>query len=174
MTEAFYNRSLQKTHSKIEKSISNHLQKLDELSNDIKQLEKVLAKAALSVDYEYLIDQSPVFKKTNATYNSYLLQTNYLIVWRKEKNRLMYETHDIYFHIDDTNLSNPSNPNIKISKPLIECRSHIRLKIEPELDFFYQGIDSILGQGFLQETFRISSPILIAKKAPAVEGEIPF
>lgn len=172
----FFNKSLQHTHSKVEKLISNHLQKLDAISNDIKKIEEVLTKAGISIDYEYLFDESPVIQETYTdqfNYSTlYFLQTNHLIVWRREKKRLMYETHAIYFDIEDRNLCRPSQPKITVSKPVIECRAHIRLKLEPELDFFYQGIESLLGQGFLEEKFRLSSPTLTAKKN--LEDEIPF
>lgn len=169
MNEVFYSKSLQNTHSKIEKSISNHLQKLDRVSNDIKQLEEILAQAALSVDYEYLFDRSfkdgPCANTASGENIVIHYRTDHLLIWNTERKRLMYEIHVTPFLVQDVDMSDPlDKKQITTSKPLIECRAHIRLKIEPELDFFFQGLDTLLGQGFLEETVKITSPRLLAKK----------
>lgn len=178
MTQFFCNKSLQNTHSKIEKSISKHLQKLDAISSDIKRIEEILAKAAISIDYQYLFDQSLSETKCQDECGIMLemwrLRTDHLIVWHREEKRLMYETYITSFSCYDVDMINPiREPEVNISKPLIECRAHIRLKIEPELEFFYQGIDSLLGQGFLEETVRVSSPIF-SKSQLKSEEEILF
>lgn len=170
MKFSFSNKNLQSIHVSAEQSISSHLAKLDEVSNDIKTLEAVLSKSGISVNFLYLFENAYEKRLSRVDEDEYVnvrVHIQHFIVWNRDKQRLLYEVHETESEI----VENPRQqyrqwgPHIIHSKPLIETKTHIRLKVLPELELFYKQIIKLLGQGQLQER-------IIDRSSPSLE--IPF
>lgn len=160
----FSSKDLRNIHSIAEKSISTHLAKLDEVSNDIKALEDVLSKAGISINFRYWFEserakgQMPVNEFESVATK---IEIFHYMVWCRDKQRLLYEVETTQREVVDKGQSYRQwGPMVSISKPLIETKAHIRLKVRPELQHFYNRIIERLGHGHLQETVEEASPNL--------------
>lgn len=167
MSSVFSNKNLQSIHVDAEKAISSHLAKLDEISNDIKVLETILAKAGLSITFRFRIDSVSKNKIRSNEFTSfkYRVRTDNYIVWDKadnsNKNRLLYQIYDTRSDLDESGEETCNyKPTLTLSKPLIETKGHIRLKVQEELQLFYQSIIKYLGVGNLSEIIIVDSPNL--------------
>lgn len=170
MKVSFSNKELQNLHEVAEQSIASRLSKLDETSNDIKALEAVLSKSGISVNFLYRFAERFEKKRKRIREYDYVnvnTEIQHYVVWNRDKQRLLYEIHEIEREIvDPSQLSYREwGPYIVQSKPLIETKTHIRLKVQPELQFFYSQIIKLLGQGEVQESIVEQSPNL---------GDLPF
>lgn len=165
MKVAFSNKKLQDIHATAEQSISSHLAKLDEVSNDIKALEAVLSKSGISVTFLYLFEK--LFERRRRRVCEFesvnvRVEIQHYVVWDRDKQRLLYEVHEIESEIVEPSEKSYRKwgPYLRYSKPLIETKTHIRLKVLPELQLFYNQIIKLLGQGQLQERIVERSPNL--------------
>lgn len=164
MIVKFLNTDLQSINSTAEKSISSHLAKLDQVSNDIKALENMLSKAGISINFMYLFEEE--HDKGHVQLNEFdsiktHLEILHYMVWNRDKQRLLYEIHTIHREIVEAEEHYRQwKPDVFTSKPLIETKAHIRLKVQPELQFFYNQIIGLLGQGHVQERVIERSPNL--------------
>lgn len=165
MKPNFSNKDLQDIHVNSEKSIASHLSKLDEVSNDIKILETVLSKSGISINFRYVFEEESQnrrlglneFERINVR-----VEIQHCMVWDRDKQRIIYEVHETENEIVDPPADSYRRwgPSICLSKPLIESKAHIRLKIQPELQHFYSAIIKLLGQGQVQENVVEHSPNL--------------
>lgn len=159
----FSNISLQKISIDAESVTSTHLQSLDRISNDIKALEERLKNSGVPFTFYYVLSSDDrryhgighrmVDVYEEASYQSeFIEQTDNCLVWGKCEDGQYRLTHNIYItdneidKYDDGNgqyaekVRNDGKPKLCFSKPLIETKSHFRVKIEKELVPFYKGI----------------------------------
>jgi hypothetical protein len=160
---SFFNPSLQKISLEAESVISNHLQDLDRISNDIKALEEQLKNSGLPFTFYYILssDDRRYHGISHQTVNLYeevpyeaefIEQTDSCLVWGKCEDGQYRLSHNIYVtdneidKYDDGDghyaerIRNNGTPRLFSSKPLIETKSHFRVKVENELAPFYKGI----------------------------------
>ena len=166
MNMIFSNKDLQSIHLTAEGSIASHLTKLDEVSSDIKALEAILQKSGISLNFKYVFEE--VFEKGSLRVSEFdfvdtRVEIQHCIIWDRDKQRLMYEVHETENEIVDPPETSYKTwgPCIRISKPVIEAKAHVRLKILPELQYFYREIVKLLGKGQVDEEVTVLSSSLI-------------
>lgn len=160
---SFSNASLQKINIEAEDIISSHLQELDQISNDIKALEERLKASGIPFAFYYVLSSEErryggvaftltAFNQQIPYEAEFIEQTDSCLVWDKcEDNNYrlshkMYTTQNEIDKYDDGDgeraerVRNDGKPKIVFSKPLIETKSHFRVKIEKELVYFFKAI----------------------------------
>ncbi len=157
MSFKFTNKALETIHAEAEKEISTRLSQLDAVSADIKTLEQVLSKAAISMKYTYCYleksDERSYGVETTTT------DTTKSIVWNPDEKRLYHEVHaekitscmEGFCRRDD---------ELQEFKPLIETKAEVRLKIKDELPSFFEQIMIALKESQGQERVRDFSPLI--------------
>lgn len=153
----FLNKSLQEINVESDVIISNHLQDLHRISNDINALEKRLKEGGIPFTFIYILSSNSRRFERKISDCFYLSEVDEEIenclVWGKTedcKYRLRYNTYiteTVYELATYTPSGEPVYGNGKIgeprlitTKPLIETKSNFRLKIENELPVFYKMI----------------------------------
>jgi hypothetical protein len=161
--QSFSNSFLQKINLEAEDIISNHLQELDRISNDIKALEERLKHAGVPFVFYYFLSSEDrryngvafnltAFNQQIPYPAEFVEQTNSCLVWGKCEDDNYRLSHNVYINVneidkhDDGNgqhaekIRNTGENKLTSSKPLIETKSHFRVKIEKELVPFYKAI----------------------------------
>ena len=160
--------SLQKIQLESEPIIAQHLQKIHDVSNDIKALEDQFKNSAIHFTLIHVLSSS---QKMYDEENSYqdcssiadiLEYEDICLVWcktnegnyRLSKNIYItkIEVHLDYSSGDVLDILKQYRSQLTFSKPLIETKSHFRLQIEKELPPFYKNIIQILKIGRYDET----------------------
>ncbi len=154
-TKSFVSTSLQILNSEADSVISNHLQDLDRISNDIKALEERLKTAGIPFTFTYVFSSEKTrFVRPNSTekfpyQDEFIRHTDHCIVWGKNKTeyRFSYNVYvtqsEVFKYADGEKILERYEDGKSIlsqSKPLIETKSHFRIKIEKELSSFYKLI----------------------------------
>lgn len=164
---SFTSASLQKINVEADSIISNHLQDLDRISNDLKALEERLKIAGIPFTFLYVISSEQrryerTVYQTMSPYDElpytgeFIEYTDNCLIWGKNEAgeyRLRYNVYHTENEIEKYNgdgekvykrIRGEGVPRLFTSKPLIETKSHFRLKIENELPVFYKMIVEVL------------------------------
>lgn len=160
---SFVSTSLQKINVEADSIISTHLQDLDRISNDLKALEEGLKIAGIPFTLLYVVSSEQrryerTAYQTMSPYDEFpytgefIEYTDNCLVWGKNEAgeyRLSYNVYCTENEIEKYNgdgekvyerIRKGGEPKLSTSKPLIETKSHFRLKIENELPIFYKII----------------------------------
>lgn len=163
--KSFFSRALQEVDAEAEKVISSHLQNLDRISSDIKALEDQLSKAGVPFTFIYVFNSE---KKTcqavpygdmevHVPFEAVPYQAKifdryheHCLVWGKLDDHDYRLGYQVYLCEDELAKSEDENDKFKVakrnkpvllsSKPLIESKSYVRLRIEHDLPHFYKAI----------------------------------
>lgn len=161
--ESFFSPLLQRINLEAEDVISNHLQDLDRISNDIKALEERLKSAGIPFAFHYMLSSEDrrysgvgfnvtAFNQQIPYPAEFVEQTNSCLVWDKCSDGNYRLSHNIYVNVNEIDKYDDGNGQhaekirdcgenkLTFSKPLIETKSHFRVKIEKELVPFYKAI----------------------------------
>lgn len=160
---SFASASLQKINTEADAIISNHLQDLDRISNDLKALEERLKIAGIPFTFLYVLSSEQrryerTAYQTMSPYDEFpytgefIEYTDNCLVWGKNEAgeyRLSFNVFCTENEIEKYNgdgekvyerIRNEGESKLSTSKPLIETKSHFRLKIENELPSFYKMV----------------------------------
>lgn len=160
---SFTSASLQKINDEADSIISTHLQDLDRISNDLKALEERLKIAGIPFTFLYIVSSEKrrykrTVYQTMSPYDEFpytgefIEYTDNCLIWGKNEAgeyRLSYNVYLTENEIEKYNgdgekvyerIRDDGEPKLSTSKPLIETKSHFRLKIENELPVFYKMI----------------------------------
>lgn len=181
----FTNPSLQKIDSDAESIISNHIHRLDSISNDINALEERLQIAGIPFNFVYVLsEESRKFSKSILSHQPMILYgddfiehevsiieyVDHCLVWGKNEDGKFRLSHIVYatenelikYSGDDEKVyereSEDGEPKISTSTPLIQTKSQLRLKLEKELPIFYKMIIEALKTKVDQEYIVKYSP----------------
>jgi len=160
--------SLQKIQLESEPIIAQHLQKIHDVSNDIKALEDQFKNSAIHFTLIHVLSSSKKMYDEADGYQESFRRTDILeyedicLVWCKTNEGNYRLSKNIYITKIEVHLDYSSGDVLDIfeqypsqltfSKPLIETKSHFRLQIEKELSPFYKNIIQILKIGRYDET----------------------
>lgn len=155
----FVSKKLSEINSDANLIISSHLNQLDRISNDIKELEVILQKAAIPFTFIYVLSlEKRKYQdvRYNAPYGEHpydvkiVENKEHCLVLGKNKDNKCRLSYNIYISNDVIEKcyheSGPYEETheekaiLNFSKPLIETKSHIRFKTEKELPLFYEEI----------------------------------
>lgn len=157
---SFSSLSLQKINLEAESIISSHLQALDRISNDIKALEERLKMAGIPFAFTYIIssDERRYIRTAYQQISPYhevpyraefVEYTDNCLFWGKNETDEFRLSYNVYITESEMEkytsdeektyerVVNEGKPRLSSSKPLIETKSHFRIKIEKELLDFY-------------------------------------
>lgn len=170
---SFASPSLQIFSSEADSVISNHLRDLDRVSNDIKALEERLKTAGIPFNFTYIFSSEQTrFVRPNSREklpypDEFIKHTDHCLVWGKNEGeyRFSYNVYvtqiEIFKYGDGEKVLEryqDGESNLSLSKPLIETKSHFRVKIEKELSSFYKLIIEALKTKRDQENIFNYSP----------------
>ncbi len=139
----FNSPELQKAFEHIEPILTQHKTQLDQISSDIKEVERFIRGCGVHFPFRFLcrertkvIDEDPFHhQKREMLYRDYLC-------WDKSKDgqfRLLYEVEEQLTIVD--NGASAVQPSQKIKcRPLIEAKVKVRLELYPELPQFLEAM----------------------------------
>lgn len=165
-TISFSNKTLQKINFEAKDIISEHLQNLDQISEDIKMLEKKLITSALPFTYIYVISSEEHIKtewsEREYEYLKYVDHTDNCLVFGKNSSGECRLSHSVYSTrgwLERDGCLRHKDETVLISyRPLIETKAHFRVTIEKELASFFEGVISALKNQRHKENVTIYSP----------------
>lgn len=171
----FSNNLLQKIDTEADSIITNHLQELDQVSNDIKLLEEKLKKAAVPFTFIYVLssDQTRLLREMPPELGldnvEFVEHKDRSLIFGKNKEgnyRLSYGLYVTYCDINVHDTGNgiyeralyPGETTLEKCQPLIETKANIRIKAGRELHIFYKKIIESLKMKADQEEIVDYSP----------------
>ncbi len=143
----FNSPELQKAFEHIEPILTQHKTQLDQVSSDIKEVERFIRGCGVHFPLRFLcrerskvIDEDPFHhQKKEMLYRDYLC-------WDKSKDgqfRLLYEVEE-QLSIVDNGTSGVEPMQVIKRRPLIEAKVKVRLELYPELPRFLEAMASEL------------------------------
>ena len=139
---------LQKVFQQIEPILSQHKVQLDQVSADIKEVERYLRACGIHFPFRYccnehikLIEEDPFDQSTKQ-----IRCLDYLC-WGKSKDgqyRLLYESEEQLIICREAMFQAKKENRIVTSRPLIEAKVKVRLELYPKLPVFLEEIAKAL------------------------------
>lgn len=176
---------LQELHTKADQIITSHLNRLDQVSMNIKEIETKLQKAAIPFTFIYTISTKKKYcasgdRRINSDYvytetiqlgdditSDVFEFSDHCLVWSQTSNGSnllynIYTTFREFAKFDGEELVKTTvQTDLKFSKPLSQTKAVLRMKVEKDLFNFYEGIIKRLNQEQNEEYYFTQSPMYL-------------
>jgi hypothetical protein len=173
---SFSSPELQKENAELELLIDEHRQKIINASNDINALEAKLKNAGIPFCFVYVLSVKSELLLLDLSNDPEEMgpcedvgrSIEHCLVWGKTNTNNFRLSYCIYQVDTQLELDHEANivsiieerdPVLIFSRPLIETKAHLRLRIEPELPIFYRMLVGALRSTLENDMIVVESPV---------------
>ncbi|MCB1108395.1 MAG: hypothetical protein KDK44_01940 [Chlamydiia bacterium] len=144
----FNSPDLQKIFKQIEPILTQHKVQLDQVSADIKEVERFLRACSIHFPFRYCCSEHlKGIEEDHFNHSSKQIRCLDYLCWGKSKDgqyRLLYEAEEQVVLCQDGAFQAKKETRIVTSRPLIEAKVKIRLELYPKLPNFLEEMTKAL------------------------------